>query len=191
MTTESYRDKYDNPEKTAEAFRSDLIYANVVTGLYRPRQEDYSSDFKASRGNGLVILLLLALPIVTLLMAMFIPAMLEAKELTLIDHINSVRSKPLKEDKFLTNLAAERCRTMKEWSHLDYYNNYSKKIERKYKYTGEVLAVDFYTSTTTVEAWLNSPSHKEILLAKRYTRIGSSVCKNTLGLLTVVEFAGN
>lgn len=134
---------------------------------------------------------LLAFLISAMVMIMFIPAMLEAKEPTLIDHINSVRSKPLREDKFLTDLAADRCRTMKEWSHLDYYNNYSKKIERKYKYTGEVLAVDFYTSTTTVEAWLNSPSHKEILLAKRYTRIGSSVCKNTLGLLTVVEFAGN
>ncbi len=113
---------------------------------------------------------------------------------TLLVLINTARKPnlPLRSDVYLTKLAEQRCTTMKDFSHTDYYNIYSKEIEKKYKYTGENLAVGFKDATSTVKAWLKSPGHKEILTAKRYQRIGVAVCEKAPKVyLTVTLYAGN
>lgn len=108
--------------------------------------------------------------------------------------INATRSPkiPLKNDLFLTKLAETRCSQMKDFSHTDYYNIYSKQIEKKYKYGGENLAVAFNDSTSTVNAWKASSSHKEIMTAKRYQKIGLAVCEKAPKVyLTVSLYGGN
>lgn len=149
------------------------------------------------QGNGLAGLLAFVLS--AYLVGWFLHAMLEAKELTLIDHINSVRSKPLKEDKFLTNLAADRCRTMKEWSHGGFYSyaneimyTYSwRGIKTRNKYAAENLANGYANDKDAFVALQNSPSHKANNESELYDKVGVSKCWNKVGLVHVILFSGN
>ncbi len=49
-----------------------------------------------------------------------------------------------------------------------------------YLYAGENLAVDFNNSDSVVEAWYDSPSHRENLLNDKYTEIGFAVVNGEL-----------
>lgn len=49
-----------------------------------------------------------------------------------------------------------------------------------YLYAGENLAKDFNTSQGVVEAWMNSPSHRENLISAKYTDIGFAVVDGVL-----------
>lgn len=144
---------------------------------------------------------LLAFLISAMVMTMFIPAMLEAKELTLIDHINSVRSKPLKEDKFLTNLAKKRCAKMESWEHGGYsywetrseilykYTRYG--ITSRYKVAGENLAEGYTKDVEIFKALQNSPLHKGNNESLEFQKVGGAKCINKVGNVTVILFAGN
>ena len=62
-----------------------------------------------------------------------------------------------------------------------------------YSYAGENLARNFYYSKEVVEAWMNSPSHKENLLSENYDEVGFAVQNGVLdGYETtlVVQFFG-
>lgn len=50
----------------------------------------------------------------------------------------------------------------------------------EYLYAGENLAVDFSDSDEVVEAWYNSPSHKENLMSSNFTDIGFAVVNGEL-----------
>lgn len=50
----------------------------------------------------------------------------------------------------------------------------------KFSYAGENLARNFYTSNEVVDAWMNSPSHRDNLLNDKYTEIGIAVVQGTL-----------
>ena len=63
----------------------------------------------------------------------------------------------------------------------------------KYRYAGENLARDFSSASSAVEAWMNSPSHKENLLSSKYKEIGIGVVEGNLaGVDTtiIVQFFG-
>ncbi len=49
-----------------------------------------------------------------------------------------------------------------------------------YSYAGENLAKGFTTSQDVVNAWMNSPSHRENLLSPKYKDIGLAVAEGTL-----------
>jgi hypothetical protein len=62
-----------------------------------------------------------------------------------------------------------------------------------YAYAGENLARNFYYSQEVVDAWMNSPSHKENLLSENYDEVGFAVENGILdGYETalVVQFFG-
>ena len=62
-----------------------------------------------------------------------------------------------------------------------------------YAYAGENLARNFYYSQEVVDAWMNSPSHKENLLSENYDEVGFAVENGLLdGYETtlVVQFFG-
>lgn len=50
----------------------------------------------------------------------------------------------------------------------------------KYSYAGENLAVDFANSSSVVNAWYDSPTHRDNLLNKNYTEIGFAVVDGEL-----------
>lgn len=50
----------------------------------------------------------------------------------------------------------------------------------RYLYAGENLARDFMNSESVVEAWMNSPTHRDNLLSPKYKEIGLAVVNGTL-----------
>ena len=63
----------------------------------------------------------------------------------------------------------------------------------KYEYAGENLAKDFMFSNDVVQAWMESPSHRENLLKKDYTEVGFGIVNGTLEgeeLTLVVQMFG-
>lgn len=63
----------------------------------------------------------------------------------------------------------------------------------KYRYAGENLARDFTNATSAVDAWMNSPTHRENILNSKYKEIGIGVVEGDLaGVDTtiIVQFFG-
>ena len=62
----------------------------------------------------------------------------------------------------------------------------------KYEYAGENLAKNFLFSNGVVDAWMNSPTHRENLLNSHYTDVGYAIVNGTLNgeqtTLVVQEF---
>jgi len=50
----------------------------------------------------------------------------------------------------------------------------------KYEYAGENLAKNFLFSNGVVNAWMNSPTHKENILRKEYSEVGFAIVNGTL-----------
>ena len=55
-----------------------------------------------------------------------------------------------------------------------------KNAGYSYRFAGENLARDFSDSTSVVNAWMGSPSHRENLLSDKYSNIGVAVVDGTL-----------
>lgn len=54
------------------------------------------------------------------------------------------------------------------------------EVDYNYLYAGENLARDFMNSSSVVDAWMNSPTHRDNLLNSRYQEIGLAVVNGTL-----------
>ncbi|MGB9706561.1 MAG: CAP domain-containing protein [Microgenomates group bacterium] len=58
--------------------------------------------------------------------------------------------------------------------------SFFKEVGYKYIYAGENLARDFMDSQGVVEAWMNSPTHKDNIVNPNYKEIGVAVVNGTL-----------
>jgi len=58
--------------------------------------------------------------------------------------------------------------------------SFFKEVGYKYLYAGENLARDFRDPESVVEAWMNSPSHRENIMNSKYQEIGVAVVDGTL-----------
>ena len=58
--------------------------------------------------------------------------------------------------------------------------DFFKVVGYKYKYAGENLARDFTNPASTVQAWMESTSHRENLLSPHYAEIGVAVVEGNL-----------
>jgi len=58
--------------------------------------------------------------------------------------------------------------------------SFFQEVGYRYLYAGENLARDFMNSDSVVEAWMNSPSHRDNILNPNYKEIGLSVINGTL-----------
>lgn len=58
--------------------------------------------------------------------------------------------------------------------------SFFREVGYHYVYAGENLAKDFMNSESVVEAWMNSPSHRDNILNGNYKEIGLSVVNGTL-----------
>lgn len=47
----------------------------------------------------------------------------------------------------------------------------------KYKHAGENLAINFFESSKVEKAWMNSPGHRENILKREYTQVGTAVAR--------------
>jgi uncharacterized protein YkwD len=62
------------------------------------------------------------------------------------------------------------------------------EVDYQYKYAGENLAMDFKTASAVHKAWMDSPTHKENIIAEKYTEIGVAVVS---GIVKEGEVATN
>lgn len=63
----------------------------------------------------------------------------------------------------------------------------------KYRYAGENLARDFSTASSAVDAWMNSPSHRDNILNSKYKEIGIGIVEGDLSgsdTTIIVQFFG-
>lgn len=58
--------------------------------------------------------------------------------------------------------------------------DFFQEVGYKYLYAGENLARDFMNSSSVVEAWMNSPTHRDNLLNSHYQETGLAVVNGTL-----------
>lgn len=58
--------------------------------------------------------------------------------------------------------------------------SFFKEVGYKYRYAGENLARDFRDPESVVQAWMNSPSHKENIVNGKYQEIGVAVVDGSL-----------
>lgn len=71
--------------------------------------------------------------------------------------------------------------------------DFIKQSGYKYEYAGENLAKNFLYSKNVVDAWMNSPTHKENIIKKDYTQVGYAVVNGMLGgeeTMLVVQMFG-
>ena len=57
--------------------------------------------------------------------------------------------------------------------------SFFKEVDYQYLYAGENLARDFQDSDSVVNAWMNSPTHRDNILSSRYREIGIVVIHDT------------
>lgn len=63
----------------------------------------------------------------------------------------------------------------------------------KYRYAGENLARDFSSASSAVDAWMNSPTHRDNILNPKYKEIGIGVVEGDLAgsdTTVIVQFFG-
>jgi uncharacterized protein YkwD len=94
---------------------------------------------------------------------------------------------PVKLDAQLTNAAAQKAADMfarNYWAHVSPNGTqpwfFITESGYVYRYAGENLARDFSDPNSVVQAWLNSPSHRDNLLNSRYQDIGVAVVDGNL-----------
>ncbi|MBP9758765.1 hypothetical protein KBD45_03650 [Candidatus Dojkabacteria bacterium] len=71
--------------------------------------------------------------------------------------------------------------------------SFFKNAGYKYRYAGENLARDFSNATEAVNAWMNSPTHRDNILNSKYKEIGIGVIEGDLAgsdTTIIVQFFG-
>jgi len=163
---------------------------NRVKILFIPCEENaYKPHFLESEYLFHYVLVLLALKLIALLFIVYFPKTIFFADLTktaLINLTNQERStlgvSTLAENSTLDQAAYEKAKDMLS---SDYFSHWSptgvspwywfKKAGYSYKMAGENLAIGFLDSEEVVNAWLNSPSHRENLLNSNFREIGIAV----------------
>lgn len=94
---------------------------------------------------------------------------------------------PLKQNSLLSEAARRKAGDMfafNYWAHNSPSGrnpwSFFKEVGYKYRYAGENLARDFRDPESVVQAWMNSPSHRENVVNNKYQEIGVAVVDGSL-----------
>lgn len=109
----------------------------------------------------------------------------------LLEYTNAERQKlglaPLTENTQLNEAAYKKATNMFQnnyWAHFGPNGespwDFIKQSGYQYEYAGENLAKNFLFSQNVVDAWMNSPTHKENILRKDYSEVGFAVVNGML-----------
>lgn len=105
------------------------------------------------------------------------PQVLAVANDSLTDRVNVVRAAngcetPLTTNSQLNLAAQERAQYVSDghWTHDGVWETMKKYY--RYQIAGENLARQFNSDEAIVNAWLNSPAHREVMLNCRYTEVG-------------------
>lgn len=90
--------------------------------------------------------------------------------------------KPLTLNADLIKSATDKCQDMKNRNYFEHNSPEGRRswdfigVHARYLQAGENLAQSTGSSDSTVNAWMNSPTHKDNILKESYTDVGYSVC---------------
>jgi len=94
---------------------------------------------------------------------------------------------PLTENKLLSEAARQKAADMfafNYWAHVSPSGRtpwvFFTDVGYKYQFAGENLARDFRDSPSVIQAWMNSPAHRDNVLNSKYKEIGIAVVDGTL-----------
>ncbi len=108
---------------------------------------------------------------------------------------------PLITNELLTRAAQKKAKDIFKNSHFGHtiadraFSSWIKDEKYEYTYVGENLAMDFISSEGTINAWLDSPTHKQNLLNERFKETGVAVLdgkfesKNTILIVQIFRSA--
>lgn len=110
---------------------------------------------------------------------------------SIIELINTERQKlgfsPLAENKLLSEAARQKAADMialSYWAHVSPAGRtpwtFFSDVGYKYQFAGENLARDFRDPQSVVQAWMDSPAHRDNVLNSKYQEIGVAVVDGTL-----------
>ncbi|MFA5926655.1 MAG: CAP domain-containing protein [Patescibacteria group bacterium] len=91
--------------------------------------------------------------------------------------------KPLKTDSDLGSAASLKSRDMINRDYFEHYAfgvspwDFMQNLGYDYAYAGENLAMDFRTSEGVVNAWMDSPAHRDNILSPEFDDIGVGIVK--------------
>ncbi len=95
---------------------------------------------------------------------------------------------PLTQNEMLQKAAEQKAADMFQkdyWSHFAPDGgspwDFIKQSGYQYEYAGENLAKNFLYSKNVVDAWMNSPTHRENIVKKEYSEVGYAVKNGMLG----------
>lgn len=181
----------------------------ILTHLFLPHQ---SNNYKAKTLHvsslSLLLLLVMASQILITMFSQIVPGVLGiATSITAEELINLTNSKraeaglsTLTVNPVLSQAAQAKGADMvakNYWAHTSPDGltpwTFFKNSNYRYLYAGENLARDFSDSAGVVNAWMNSPTHRENVISNRYREIGIAVIHDTFqGQPTtlVVQFFG-
>ncbi|MFN3753322.1 CAP domain-containing protein [Flavobacterium sp.] len=78
----------------------------------------------------------------------------------------------------LTNVAATHSNWMATNEKMDHHYYTERQKHFPEQLLGEVIAFNFRTANATVQAWLKSPKHREVMLSKKYNYFGVATAYN-------------
>jgi hypothetical protein len=179
-------------------FRVKILFIPCEENSYKPR-------FLESEHLFHYVLALLALKLIALLFIVYLPKTILFADLTktaLISLTNQERKaigiSALTENPTLNQAAYEKAKDMLA---SDYFSHWSpsgtspwywfKKAGYSYKLAGENLAIGFFDSEEVVNAWMNSPSHRDNLLNSNFREIGIRVNFQGSDTTVVVQLFGS
>ncbi len=167
----------------------------TLAHLFIPRS---SNNFKAKSLHisslSIFMLIIMASQITFSLISKSIPGVLGlASSITaedLIDLTNQKRQEnglaELELNPLLVKAATQKATDMinkNYWSHTSPEGktpwSFFKSVDYQYLYAGENLARDFLDSGSVIEAWMESPTHRDNILSSRYQEIGIVVINDT------------
>ena len=93
----------------------------------------------------------------------------------IVGGINEVRSTALTTEPSLTSFAESRVTTMKDSFSHDGFRESAKSLYNTYQWVGEDLSEGYCRNRDVINAWMNSPTHKEVMLNSRYETIGVAI----------------
>ena len=132
----------------------------------------------------------------------FLSAVLPALvvDLTNVDRTNE-RKLPLQINPLLTKAAQLKAEDMAKRSYFSHEGpggetpwSWLDEVGYQYVYAGENLALNFYDSNEVNRAWLNSPKHRDNILAKNFTDIGVGIANGKFreqNSIFIVQFFGS
>lgn len=113
----------------------------------------------------------------------------------LVNDFRQENNKPLlTETKELNELAAKKCKDMQDrdyFEHKDPDGKYIWEELPRWEKAGENLDLGAYSSSETVQDWINSKGHRENLLNDNFQYVGHAYCESNDGRwFAVQEFKG-